>query len=130
MARYRSKRAKALPPLLVRLIEAAEDSAFDLDNSVSPDVLRSFGALALVAVPRCGLFVPNDNDICMAIDRVAKLHLGLEEAQRAFREAVGAVQSFAERDAIESTYLQIRSATDEAYFYAGLAFGVTLADFS
>jgi hypothetical protein len=54
-------------------------------------------------------------------------HLGLEEARREFRKALQAVESFNERDAIESAHNQVRSVDDKAYFYAGLAFGITLA---
>jgi hypothetical protein len=33
-------------------------------------------------------------------------------------------------DSIESPHNRVQSISDEAHFYAGLAFGVTLADFS
>jgi hypothetical protein len=36
------------------------------------------------------------------------------------------LEPFDRRDPIESACNQIRSATEEAYFYAGLAFGVTM----
>ena len=38
-----------------------------------------------------------------------------------------AVESFGQRDPIESAQNHLRAVSDEAYFYAGLAFGVTLA---
>jgi hypothetical protein len=60
------------------------------------------------------------------VERVATRHLGLKEASRDFQEAVGNVEAFDRRDAIESAHNQIRSVTEEAYFYAGLAFGITM----
>jgi hypothetical protein len=126
MARHHSSKARSLPPLLVRLIEAAKDSG----NNGSAEALRSFGALALIALPTRGVLVPDDNDIGMLIECGAREHLGLEDAKRAFRRAIKAVECFEARDAIESAHNQVQGASDEAYFYAGLAFGVTLADFS
>lgn len=126
MARHHSRKARSLPPLLVRLIEAAKDSG----NNGGADALRSFGALALVALPTPGVFVPDDNDIGMIIERGGREHLGLEEAKRAFRRVIKAVERFEARDAIESAHHQVQGASDQAYFYAGLAFGVTLADLS
>jgi hypothetical protein len=55
------------------------------------------------------------------------MHLG--EARREFKEALGVVVEFTQRDPIESALNHVRSASEEAYFYAGLAFGVTFAEF-
>jgi hypothetical protein len=65
----------------------------------------------------------------MAIDRVAQQCLDLEEARRELKEALSAVVEFAQRDPIESALNHVRSASEEAYFYAGLAFGLTFAEF-
>jgi hypothetical protein len=65
----------------------------------------------------------------MAVDRVARQYLDLEEARRELKEALSVVVEFAQRDPIESALNQVRSASEEAYFYAGLAFGVTFAEF-
>ena len=133
MSPHRSRKAKGLPPLLVRLIQAAKDSAKDAegrDIRGAADALREFGALARWALPIHGLFVPNNNEVSTIVERVAKEHLDLEEARREFREALKVVEVFAHRDPIESAHNHVQSVWDEAYFYAGLAFGVTLADYS
>jgi hypothetical protein len=66
--------------------------------------------------------------VSVIVDGAAKQHLGLEEARHEFSAALGLVEAFAQRDPIESAHNRVRIASDEAYFYAGLAFGVTLAD--
>jgi hypothetical protein len=43
-------------------------------------------------------------------------------------KALDAVETFERRDPIETAENQLRAVSDQAYFYAGLAFGVTLAD--
>jgi hypothetical protein len=110
--------------LLVRLIQAAEDS----NTPAHAIALRKLGALALWAIPIRGVLVANDEDVCPVIDRVAKQHLGLDTARSEFRNAIKVIEQFEIRDRIESSHNHVQSASDEAYFSAGLAFGVTLAD--
>lgn len=123
---------EALSPLLVRLIEAAEYSGKDPEGrsiSGAAKALLEFGELALWALPIQGVFVPNNNDVSLIIDRAATRYLGLEEARREFREALQVVEAFAQRDPIESAHNHVRAVSEEAYFYAGLAFGLMLADY-
>lgn len=94
-----------------------------------PQALRELGDLATWMLPVHGLFVANNNEVCMAIDRVARQHLNLEEARGELKEALSVVGEFAQRDPIESAVNRVRSASEEAYFYAGLAFGLTFAEF-
>lgn len=132
MSRERSRKAAGLSPLLIRLIEAAERSGEDAerrDIRGAAKALREFGDLALWVVPIHGLFVPNNNEVSMAVDRVARQFLDLEEADREFKEALSVVAEFAQRDPIESGHNHVRAAAEEAYFYAGLAFGLTFGDF-
>lgn len=132
MSRKRFKKAATLSPLLVRLIEAAERSGDDAegrDIRGAARALREFGDLATWVLPVHGLFVPNNNDVCMVVDRVAREHLDLDEARREFMEALSVVVEFAQRDPIESAHNHVRAASEEAYFYAGLAFGLTFAEF-
>jgi hypothetical protein len=126
MARHRRGETRALPHALVRLIHAAEDSG----NRDSASALRELGQLALTTIPNHGVFVAHDNDIEMAVERIARSHLGLSEARREFREATRAIESFKQRDPIESAHHHIESVNDEAWFFAGLAFGVTLLGYS
>jgi hypothetical protein len=132
MSRRRFKKTAALSPLLVRVIEAAERSGDDAegrDIRGTAQALREFGDLATWVVPVHGLFVPTNHDVCMVVDRVAREHLNLEEARREFKEALSVAVEFVQRDPIESAHNHVRAASEEAYFYAGLAFGLTFAEF-
>jgi hypothetical protein len=131
MARHRSRKADGPSPLLVRLIKAAKHSGKDGEGVAIagvPEVLREFGALALWAIPTYGVFVPNRDEITVGIARVAREHLGLDEARKELRDALKAVERFDLRDPIECAVSHVLSVSDEAHFYAGLAFGITLAD--
>jgi hypothetical protein len=133
MARKRFKKPEQLSPLLVRLIDAAEQAREDAegrDIRGAAHALREFAQLALWALPIHGVFVPNNNDISVIVERVARRHLDWEEARREVRKSLDAVKSFGQRDPIESAQNHLRAVSDEAYFYAGVAFGVTLSDFS
>jgi hypothetical protein len=125
MARHRSKTHRTLPPLLVRLIEAAEDA----DRKNDAKALRACGALALWALPTRGVFVANDEEVTPIVERIAKEYLGLIEARKEFRRALNALGPIQVTDDVESGHNQVLGVSDEAYFFAGLAFGVTLADF-
>lgn len=131
MSRKRFEKSEGLSPLLVRLIEAAEHSREDAQGRGlrgAAQAIREFGRLAQWALPLHGVFVPNNTDVSMTVERVAKQHLGWEQARRDVREALLVVESFGRRDQIESAQNHLRAVSDEAYFYAGLAFGVTLAE--
>lgn len=133
MARHRPRNGSALPQALVRLIHAARKSGTDsegADISGAVEALRELGALALWALPIHGVFVANNDEIAVIVARIAKQHLGLKEAKREFHDALSVVEAFKDRDPIESALSHIQSVSDEAYFYTGLAFGITLSDFS
>jgi hypothetical protein len=117
----------------VRLIHAARTSGIDSEGSdISgvPDALSDLGELALWALPIHGVFVANNNDMDVLITRIANDHLGLREARREFSDALRAIEVFERRDPIESAHNHIHTISDAAYYYAGLAFGITLTDFS
>jgi hypothetical protein len=131
MASKRFRKSEELSPLLVRLIKAAEHSGEDAegrDIRGAAQALREFGQLAEWALPIHGVFVANNEDVSTTVERVAKQHLDWEDARREVREALDAVEVFGQRDPIESAQNHLRAVSDEAYFYAGLAFGVTLAN--
>ena len=131
MASKRFRKSAELSPLLVRLIEAAEHSGQDAegrDIRGAAQALREFGQLAAWALPIHGVFVANNEDVSTTVERVAKQHLDWEGARREVRDALDAVEAFGQRDPIESAQNHLRAVSDEAYFYAGLAFGVTLAN--
>jgi hypothetical protein len=80
-----------------------------------------------MVVPRRGVFVAHDSDVCVAIDRIAVAHLGFDEAKRAYREALKVVERFEDRDPIQTAVNHMMSVSDEAYFCAGLMLGVALS---
>jgi hypothetical protein len=130
MSRRRSTKTERLSPVLVRLIEAAEQHGEDAEGREikgAARALREFGSVARWVLPIHGVFVPNDNDVSVIIERIATQYLGLKEARAEFRKALEIVEPFDRRDPIESAHGRVRSIAEEAYFYAGLAFGVTLA---
>jgi hypothetical protein len=129
MSRRRTTKAERVSPVLARLIEAAEQHGEDAEGrelAGAAHALREFGSLARRTVPIRGVFVANNTDVCVIVDRVAKQHLGLDDARAEFREALKVVEPFDQRDPIESAHGHVRAVSEEAYFYAGLAFGVTL----
>lgn len=129
MSRRRSTKTERLSPLLARLIEAAEQHGEDAegrDIKGAARALREFGNAAVWVLPVYGVFVPNDNDVAALIERVARQHLGLEDARLEFRKMLEGLEPFDRRDLIESACNQMRGVTEEAYFYAGLAFGATM----
>jgi hypothetical protein len=130
MARKRAGKGEQCSPLLVRLIKAAEHAGRDAegrDIRGAARVLREFGRLALWALPIHGVVVPNNNDVSLIVQRAAKEHLDWEAARNQVRAALAVVEAFELRDPIETAENHLRAVSDEAYFYAGLAFGVTLA---
>jgi hypothetical protein len=128
--RSRKKKGRRLPPLLRRLIWAArkvEEDAGGADISHIPGALKEFGAMAQWGVPTHGAFVATQPDVEMIIGRAAKLRFGGGDAKREFDEAVRIVEDFHQRDEIETAMNGVRAADSDAYFYAGLAWGITLA---
>lgn len=115
--------------MLARLIEAAEQHGEDAEGrelAGAAHALREFGKLAAWALPIHGVFVADNTDVSVIVDRVAQQHLRLDDARAEFRESLKIVEPFDQRDRIESAHGHVRGVAEEAYFYAGLAFGVTL----
>jgi hypothetical protein len=130
MPRTRARRAKRtqprLPPLLERLIQGAEQRG----ETERASALSALGQLALVAIPRDGVFAPADDEgLYVAIENVARKHCGYRELRQAVKVALEPITDFDHREAIENAYNRSDAASDRVYFYAGLAFGVTLARF-
>lgn len=124
--RRTTKPDRRLPPALVRLIEAAEYLAEDADTQNIAEALREYGEMALWVVPIHGVFIPSDQVVSVAIEGTAVRHLGLEKARAEFRKALAAIEPFDRRDAIESAHTRVRTVGEDAYFYAGLAVGITM----
>lgn len=131
MARGRSRTAPGAVTQSLELIATAlekhhQETGF---RSGESDALRAFGELAAFQIPTRGLFASSESDLDVAIDRIAKKHLGFKTARKEFFDATAKVEPFAMRDRIETAANDMRSISDTAQFYAGLAFGVTLVEF-
>jgi hypothetical protein len=126
MARHRSRRDQTLSESLHRLIAVAEHP-FASDHAPNPDALRALARLATIIVPARGVFVAQDSDVCLAIDRVAATHLGFDEARRAYHKALKAVPGFEERDPIQTAVTDMMRVSDDVYYCTGLMFGVALS---
>lgn len=120
------RRAGNFSPLLLVVIDAleAQDSPVRRREARA---LRAFGELARVQMPARGVFAPTENELYRVIDAVAAKHLGLAAPMKALRVRLAGVEPFATRDEIASAANHVRIVSDLAYFYAGLAFGVTFA---
>jgi hypothetical protein len=120
-----SKAAVAEWPLVMReLLRAAEAEC----PHGHADALAALTALALRKVPSRGVFDPSahgDHELFEEIESVGRAHLALAEAEAAWRQALKSAGGPVERrDAIERAAVQVQTASDTAYFYAGLAFGL------
>ena len=117
--------APDLPAHLRHVFRAAER---ECPRGHAP-ALRELTALAVRKVPSRGIFDPTargDQDLFTAIEVIANRHLGRTRARAAWNTAVrGARLELEARDRIEAAALQLQSVSDTAYFYAGLAFGLT-----
>jgi|SRR5689334_24041483 len=115
------------PLLLRRLIRAAEIEC----PPGHAQALQELTALALHKVPARGIFDPaarGEDELFAAIDSVARAHLELADARASWRTALDALNvDLDRRDEIERAALQVQSVSDTAYFYAGLAFGLTFS---
>jgi hypothetical protein len=131
MSRRRPTKQEKLSPVLTRLIEAAEQHGEDAegrDIKGAAQALREFGSVALWVLSIHGVFVPNHGHVSTIIERIANRHLGLEDARAEFRKALAIVEPIERRDPIDVAHAHVRSVAEEAYFYAGVAFGVTLSN--
>lgn len=112
------------PPVLRELLRSAESEC----PPGHADALAALTALAMRKVPARGVFDPGaqgGHDLFVDIEKVGRAHLALSEAEAAWRQALRAAPLDVERrDAIERAAVQVQTASDSAYFYAGLAFGL------
>jgi hypothetical protein len=97
-----------------------------VDRTGHGEALADFGQWALIRVPSQGVLAPDDSHAFKAIQEIAKRHLQLDVARAEVKEALSAIESFEVRDPIESAYNHLQSVYDDAYYYAGLACGITL----
>jgi hypothetical protein len=127
--RSRSRASADWPAILRHVIRAAEAEC----PHGHAETLVALTALALRKVPARGIFEPGargEHELFAEIESIAQAHLDLARARAAWRGALDAsALSMEQRDEIESTALALQSISDTAYFYTGLAFGLTFCVF-
>ena len=114
-----------LPAQLRHLFHAAEHECPEGHACA----LAELTALAVRKVPGRGIFDPaarGEHELFTAIEVIANRHLGRKRARAAWGAALrGAALELHARDRIERAALELQAVSDTAYFYAGLAFGLT-----
>ena len=116
-----------ISPLLRLLVEALEAQA-NSGNDRAVDALCELGQLARLQIPIRGVFPMSDDQLFNAVDSIAVKHLDLGGVRQTLNEALVRVEPFALRDEVEVAIDHLCAVLNVAYFNAGLAFGVTLAD--
>jgi hypothetical protein len=128
--RGRNSRALQLPTLLARVIEAARFDPDKLPERLAQaKLLEELSQWALLYVPANGVLAPNDEASYSVIEAAAVRNLEYAKAREAVHQALKSLE-LNDRNAIEESQNWLQSASDVAYFYAGLACGITLADLS
>jgi hypothetical protein len=112
------------PPVMRELLRAAETECPPGHAAALADLTT----LAMRKVPARGVFDPGaqgEHDLFVEIEAIGRAHLALSEAEAAWRQALrAAAMPVEKRDALERAAVQVQTASDTAYFYAGLAFGL------
>ena len=116
-----------IPPLL-RLLADALDARGSTDHPQAGAMLCEFGQLARLQIPIRGALPLSDDQLFNEIDMVAIKHLDLADLRKALDVALTQVDPLATRDEIEVAVDHLCAVLNVAYFHAGLAFGVALAD--
>ena len=113
---------------LLRLLAEALDARGGPDQPNSGAALREFGQLARLRIPVCGVLPLSDDQLFNEVDKVAIAHLDLNAIRQTVDAALSRVELLSARDEIENAVDHLCAVLNVAYFNAGLAFGVTLAD--
>ena len=113
---------------LLRLLAEALDARRASDHPQAGAMLCEFGQLARLQIPIRGALPLSDDQLFNEIDMVAIKHLDLADVRKALDVALADIDPFATRDEIEVAVDHLCAVLNVAYFHAGLAFGVALAD--
>ena len=113
---------------LLRLLAESIDARRSPDHPEVAAALLEFGRLARLQIPARGVLPLSDDQLFDAIDRVAVEHLNLGAAREQLDRTLAQLKALSSRDEIEVAVDYINAVLNIAYFNAGLAFGVTLAD--
>lgn len=113
---------------LLRLLAEALDERSNGGQTQEGAALRELGQLARLQIPVRGVFVLSDDQMFNAIDRIATKHLDLGSVRQTLDTTLARIEPLALRDEVEVAMNPLCAVLNLAYFNAGLAFGVTLAD--
>jgi hypothetical protein len=113
---------------LLKLLAESLDARRHPDYPGVAAALAEFGRLARLQIPARGVLPLSDDQLFDAIDRLAVKHFRLEAARKELDAALARVEISQSRDEIEVAVDHVCAVLNIAYFNAGLAFGVTLAD--
>lgn len=113
---------------LLRLLAEALDARGESGQPQSGAALCELGQLARIRIPVRGALPLSDDQLFNEIDGVAIKYLDLAVVRKALDAALTQVEPPSSRDEIEVAVDHLCAVLNVAYFNAGLAFGVTLAD--
>ena len=115
-----------IPPLLRLLSEALEARLGA--QPLAGAALYELGQLARLRISIRGVLPLSDDQLFDEIDGIATKHSDLSNVRQAVDAALAHVEPLAARDEIEVAVDHLCAIVNVAYFNAGLAFGITLAD--
>lgn len=122
--RYSPSPLKKFPPLLRRLVRAAEAEC----PPGHAEALVAFIGLALRKEPPRGIVDPRAApELNAAIRSIARAHFELDDALASWRRAVAAADLASLSGDDERRHPKPPGEVDAAHFYAGLAFGLVFA---
>ena len=119
--------AERISPLL-RLLAEALDARDEAGQPPSGAALCELGQLARIRIPVRGALPLSDDQLFNEVDGVATKYFDLGAAREALDTALKQVEAPSTRDELEVAVDNLCAVLNVAYFNAGLAFGVTLAD--
>lgn len=119
--------AERISPLL-RLLAEALDARGEGGQPHSGAALCELGQLARIRIPVRGALPLSDDQLFNEVDGVATKYFDLGAAREALDTALKQVEAPSTRDELEVAVDNLCAVLNVAYFNAGLAFGVTLAD--
>lgn len=119
--------SERISPLL-RLLAEALDARGVAEQPNPGAALCELGRLARLRIPVRGVLPLADDQLFNEIDRIAIDYLDLGAIRRNLDAQLARVAPLSARDEIEVAVDHLCAVLNVAYFNAGLAFGVTLAD--
>lgn len=112
---------------LLRLLADSLETRTGGDGTAGA-VIRELGQLARLRIPIRGVLPLSDDQMFDDVDEIAIRYLDLAAIRENLDAALRGVEPFATREEIEVGVDHLSSVLNVAYFNAGLAFGITLAD--